>query len=370
MGLNDHWEVVLHTLTHAAKQANKHPAKHIENHMESPVRTEAENMAVRAAWMSFVGGLTQSEIARRLNVSPAKAHRLIIQARDEGLIKVSVTGRPLVCLEIEQRLCEIFSLKSCTVSPFLSGHDQSDEVSIKSVGHTAGPILSGLISDPKISKIGVGMGRTLTAGVGEMNPVARQDLSIFSITGSLTTNLAANPYDIVLQLMNKTGGEGFLLPVPYLTSSLEEKNLFLAQPGVRQLLERSAQADLYLIGVGSLEKKGHLVANGLISSAETDALLDVGVVCDLMGSFIDLNGQTVQTDIAQQGIGVPLESMRGKRVFALAGGKYKAIAMLAALRSGIISDLIIDEVLAVSLNGLLNQADHEEPPLNAMQKIK
>ncbi len=340
---------------------------HKAAYLGSEVRTESENLAVRAAWMSFVGGLTQSEIARRLNVSPAKAHRLIIQAREEGLVKVSVAGRPPVCVEIEQRLCELFALESCTVSPYLSGFDQGEDVSIKSVGHAASSVLSALMSDGKISKIGVGMGRTLTAAVSEMNHVVRQDLEIFSVTGSLTTNFAANPYDIVLQLMNKTGGEGFLLPVPYLASSIKEKNLFLSQPGVRRLLDRSAQADVYLIGVGSLENKGHLIANGLITTAESDALMACGVVCDLMGSFINIDGEIVQADIARQGIGVPLEKVRGKRVFALAGGKSKTIAMLAALRTGIISDLIIDEVLATSLNGLLDESEDEEAPLNAAQ---
>ncbi len=331
------------------------------------IKSESRNLAIRAAWMSFVGGLTQSEIARRLNVSPAKAHRLIIQAREEGLVKVTISGRPLACLEIEQRLSEVFDLNSCAVSPFLSGFDQGDTVSIQSVGHTAGSILTGLLADQKITKIGVGMGRTLTAAVSEMAKVQRNDLSIFSITGSLTRNLAANPYDIVLQLMNKTGGEGYLLPVPYLTSSIEEKNLFLSQPGVRGLLTKAGEADVYLIGVGSLERKGHLVANGLISQAESDALTCAGVVCDLMGNFIDANGRAVKAGIAQQALGVGFKTVRGKRVFALAGGRSKAMAMLAALRSGIISDLIIDEALAIALDHLLGKREVEKKPFKVVK---
>ena len=316
---------------------------------------DSMNLAIRAAWMSFVGGLTQSQIARRLNVSPAKAHRLIIQAREDGLIKVTIAGRPSQCLEIEQRLCDLFALESCTVSPYLLSMDQGDQVSIDAVAHAAGSVLNNLFANGKMTKIGVGMGRTLSAAVNAMGNIKRSDLSIFSITGSLTTNLAANPYDIVLQLMSKTGGEGFLLPVPYLASSIEEKNLFLSQPGVRGLLEKSQNADAFLVGVGSLEQKGHLVANGLMSQAESDELQDAGVVCDLMGHFINVEGHIVKADIAQQAIGVQLDAIKGKRVIALAGGRSKALAMLAALRTGTISDLIIDEVLAKALNSLIDE---------------
>jgi len=330
-------------------------------------KSDSENLAIRAAWMSFVGGLTQSQIARRLNVSPAKAHRLIIQAREDGLVKVTVAGRPSQCLETEQRFCDLFELESCTVSPDLSGIDQSDSASIKSVAHAAGSILNGLFADAKMAKIGVGMGRTLTAAVSEMVSVERSGLSIFSITGSLTTNLAANPYDIVLQLMSKTGGEGYLLPVPYLASSINEKNLFLSQPGVRGLLEKSQNADAFLVGVGSLEQKGHLVVNGLLSQTESDELQSAGVVCDLMGHFINVDGDIVKAEIAQQAIGVQLDAIKGKRVFALAGGRSKALAMLAALRTGIISDLIIDEVLARALNDLIDEREVEGGLIDAAE---
>ena len=48
------------------------------------------SLAARAAWLSYIGGYTQSEIAKRLDVSSAKAHRLISQAQKAGLVRVFI----------------------------------------------------------------------------------------------------------------------------------------------------------------------------------------------------------------------------------------------------------------------------------------
>jgi len=38
------------------------------------------SLATRAAWLYFAAGLTQSEVAERLNIQSTKAHRLIARA--------------------------------------------------------------------------------------------------------------------------------------------------------------------------------------------------------------------------------------------------------------------------------------------------
>ena len=50
---------------------------------------EAE-LAARAAWLHFVGGLTQSEVAKRLELPTTRAHRYIARAQSDGLVRVFV----------------------------------------------------------------------------------------------------------------------------------------------------------------------------------------------------------------------------------------------------------------------------------------
>ena len=69
---------------------------------------EQLDLATRAAWLSFIGGYTQGEVAKRLNVSPVKAHRLIQLAQQQGMVKIFIEGEPAHCVALEEQLAKQF----------------------------------------------------------------------------------------------------------------------------------------------------------------------------------------------------------------------------------------------------------------------
>ncbi|SHL35710.1 DNA-binding transcriptional regulator LsrR, DeoR family [Roseibium suaedae] len=304
-------------------------------------------LAIRAAWLSFVGGRTQGEIADQLGISPAKVHRLIAHAQKAGYVKFQVDGRPLECLELEDEIASHFGLKSCVIAPDLGSGDQ--ETSIKSVSSAAAQVLSGILSSPSVGRVGVGMGRTLKAAVEEMPRLARSDLAVISICGSLTRTLSANPFDVVQLLQDRTGGEGYYLPVPYFAESLEEKDMFLGQRSVQDLLQRARKSDVFIVGIGSVEEEGHLIQRGMISKEEQSELNKSGAVSDLMGRFLTIDGKLAPVRLGDCAVGLHFDEVRGARVIALVGGESKVEATLAALRAGVITDLIADETLGRGL---------------------
>lgn len=316
------------------------------------------NMAIRAAWMSFVGGATQGEIATRLGISSAKVHRLIAHAQREGIVRFRIEARPTVCLELEDAICRSFDLTSCLIAPEL-GID-GEEAAIRAVAETAGPHLANFLSNAAVRQVGVGMGRTLKATIAAMPRIQRPDLDVVSISGSLTRRLSANPFDVVQQLVERTGGEGYYLPVPYLAETPSEREMFFGQKSVQALITRAARSDLFVIGIGSTEDDGHLIKRGLISREEHAALKAAGACGDLMGRFVDRNGNLVPAALGDLAVGLGYEEVRGARVIAIAGGEGKRLATLAAVRTGVITDLVIDETLARAL-ARESQARQPEP---------
>ncbi|WP_192913817.1 sugar-binding transcriptional regulator [Roseibium sediminis] len=301
-------------------------------------------LAIRAAWLSFVGGRTQGEIASQLGVSPAKVHRLIAHAQKTGLVKFQIEGRPLECLELEESIAGEFGLNRCIVTPDLGSSDQ--ETAIRAIAGTAAQMLTGLLTSENVRRVGVGMGRTLKAAVEALPKISRPDLEIISISGSLTRSLAANPYDVVQQMQERVGGVGYYLPVPYFAESPAEKAVFLGQSSVQGLLDRARGSDLFVVGIGSMENEGHLVERGIITKEEQSALISTGAASDLMGRFLDVDGREARGTLGDCAVGLHYEDVRGARILALAGGESKAVATLAALRTGVITDLIADETLA------------------------
>lgn len=300
-------------------------------------------LAARAAWLSHIGGLTQSEIAARLSVSPAKAHRLLAQAQSQGLVKVFIEGMPGECLELEARLSGHYALGSCVVAPSI-GEDASADFT--AVGVAAARFLHNLIEGAGPVMIGVGKGRSLTAMVERLPALSRPDLKFVSVSGSLRRNLAANPFDVIHRLVERTGGEGYFLPVPYIAASVEEKELLLAQKSVQDLIGLARRADLFIVGIGALAGDAHVRQVGMVDAAEWEDLRAKGAVGDVMGSFVDADGVPVESEVNRHALGLTLDDLRGRRVIAVAGGAEKGDAVMAALKTGVITDLVLGEANA------------------------
>lgn len=320
-------------------------------------------LAARAAWLSYIGGYTQSEIARRLGVSSAKAHRLISQAQKAGLVRVFIEGVPAECVELEEFICHHFNLGSCTVAPRLDELDDDGDPmsSFDTVGSAAARRLYHLLNTDEPLTLGVGKGRSLAAMVRHLPRIRRTDLKFVAVSGSLTRNLSANPFDVVHNLVERTGGEGYFLPVPYIASSAEEKDLLRAQSSVRDMLRLARTADAYVIGVGAIgggdgEGHAHIRQVRMISETEWKELRQKRAVADIMGSFIDIDGTPVDSKLNEQALGLGLDDIKGRKVIAVVGGHGKGDAILAALRTNVITDLVIGEDSALRLRSLLVEA--------------
>ena len=125
------------------------------------------SLAIRAAWLSYIGGHTQGQIAERLNISQAKVHRLIAEALSRGLVKVFVQGEPADCLALEDALCRQFGLKRCIVAPDLGAGGAGDSTLneaqqvFATIGSAAARLLHRELACGDLKVIGVGKGRSL-----------------------------------------------------------------------------------------------------------------------------------------------------------------------------------------------------------------
>src|SRR5271167_3919446 len=81
--------------------------------------SEDHDLCVRAVWLHYGAGLTQSEVAKRLGVASLKAHRLIAKANKEGLVRISIDGDIIACVRLEDKMRARFGLQFCEVCPDL-----------------------------------------------------------------------------------------------------------------------------------------------------------------------------------------------------------------------------------------------------------
>src|ERR1700741_2617370 len=72
---------------------------------------------MRIAWMYYVEGLTQNEIADRLGIGRVTVVRNINEALRRREVKIWIEGEVAECLELEDRLRETFNLEEAVVVP-------------------------------------------------------------------------------------------------------------------------------------------------------------------------------------------------------------------------------------------------------------
>jgi len=303
----------------------------------------ADDMEVDAAWLHFVEGLTQAEIAERRGLSRMKVHRLIQLAREKGLVRFFVERVPSDCLELESRLMERYGLTSCTVVP-ATGKDMVSSLDVVAVAGAR--FLHGMLEPTAPRTIGIGSGRTIARVVHSLPALARPNTTFTSITGDFAELNEANPKEVVNALIRKTGGSGYALPAPLVADSPADRDLFLRQRSVAATLEAAAKADFFLIGVGHLGKNSFWDKWNLVSGTELRDLEKRRIVADIAGHLIDADGRLGDGELASRLVSIDYDALRSRPVYAVCGGVEKAQALQVVLKSGLLTGLIVTSNLA------------------------
>lgn len=306
---------------------------------------------VRAAWLYHVGGLTQEEVSRRLGVHRSRIVRLLAEARERGLVSVTINHDAVRDLDVEHSIARRYGLDFCLATPAMGFAEAADEPNLvaaqemigrRSVGVAAANFLRGKLADGRQITVGVSWGRTLEQMALHLAGVQNARARFVSLMGSLTRNSASNPFEVVQALAARTGGEGHFLPVPFIADSEADRQVLVSQRTVAQALTLARSADLYMISVGELLETALLRQAGMMSAAELASVRARGAVADALGRLFDVGGAEVDHELTRRTLAVEIEHLRGRDVVLAAGGLRKVKAIEALLLTGLVRGLVTD----------------------------
>ncbi|MDX0501834.1 sugar-binding transcriptional regulator [Sinorhizobium medicae] len=316
-------------------------------------------LMVRAAWFYYVGGLNQEMTAARLGLTRARVNKMLAEARESGLVSISIDHRRVGVLPLEDRLRTRFGLDFCISTPAFGFHDTSKQdsevrkqIAFRAVGVAAANHLKTLLSENDSLTVGTGWGRTIEQMTLHLAGVRAPHARFISIMGSLTANNAYNPFEVVHSLARRTGGEGYFLPVPFIADSVDDKKVLISQRSVVKALEIARSASVCFISAGELTEESLLRRQGMISGTELESLRQAGAVGDTNGIFFDSEGRQVDHELNERTIALGFEELKALPVLLLIAGLEKIQAARALLRSGVVNDLIIDGDAAEALAAL------------------
>ena len=298
----------------------------------------------RVSHLYYVLGLTQNEIARRLAITRFKVHRLLVRAREKGMVRIEIDVPFTARFELESALMEAYRLSAAFVFP----SDVSDDVSISEViGIYAANVAAGFIKDGMT--VATSWGQTLRALAIAIEPNPANDLSVVSMIGSLSTRSGQDKYEAATVLAERLGAECFYLPGPILCDTVAAKEVINAQPAAQIAMQKSKTADLALLSIGGCEMSSIKDA-AFLSDEMYKQAIDAGAIGNFLGRFIGANGASIQHDLNELSVGIDPESIQDIPCRILcAGGSHKVAAMKAVLLRDVATVLVTNDQTARAL---------------------
>ncbi|MCB1433768.1 MAG: sugar-binding transcriptional regulator [Alphaproteobacteria bacterium] len=296
---------------------------------------------MRIAWMYYVEGLTQNEIADRLGIGRVTVVRNINEALKQREVKIWIEGEVAECFALEAELKDAFGFKDAVVVP----EPVMPENVAKSIGVAAGMHVSEILTHDMT--VGVGWGSTLYESLQTFAPRELENVQVISLLGGIVQARKFNPAEFAWQFARVMGADCFLFQAPAVVDSPATREALIERCGLRDLFRRAERLDVALLSVGTMAASSTAFRFNLISDEERMEMVRMGAVGDLLFNFYDREGKLVDHPVNQRIMALPIEQLRGvpNRIIA-SGGNDKVESLLGAIKVIDCNVLITNEATA------------------------
>ena len=304
---------------------------------------ETEEFLCRIAWLYFVNGLKQSEIAAQLKITRLRVNKAIASARQLGIARVEIASPFAAALSLQERLIDLFGLRSAHVA--IAGRGDYDPH--LSVGAALAFFMDDGLERHLWRSVGVSWGLTLEIALERMKSRRLPDMEIVSMIGGTAKGASFNAFGVAAGFAHKLGAQYSLFAAPIYFDSSETAFDLMASPLFQKQLERSHSVDIAILVAGDMSDRSFLVRDGLPADISLADLERAGAVGDILGRFLDASGSPIDHPINNRAIGIALDDLpKIGHVALAAAGPHKAKIIYAALAARRIHTLITDEVTA------------------------
>jgi DNA-binding transcriptional regulator LsrR (DeoR family) len=309
---------------------------------------EKVDRLIEIAKAYYLENRTQSEIAKSLGITRSQVSRDLKEARERGIVEININ---IPGQESEALARAIKARFPHLIDAIIAPSFTTDPEARRAIaGRYAANYLMRSVSPHQ--KIVLGCGRTLRSMVNALQRTEIPGISVLQAMGNLGHEAHGIDYnEICSTAASAFGAKAFYISSPAILGekSGPASDLIQANPTIETVLNLAHQADVYVIGLGSLESDLLYTKVGMIQEQELTAIAD-RAVGDICGRFFDIDGREQPTAFANRIVGIELKDLQQASLsIAVAVGLDKVAPILGALRGKWINVLVTDENTARSL---------------------
>jgi DNA-binding transcriptional regulator LsrR (DeoR family) len=313
---------------------------------ESDLRT---GHATQAARLYYFQDMTMAAIGRELGVSRSTVSRLITFARASGLVEIKISTPLGQAPRIERAFADLYDIRAHVV-PVAETVDELQR--LDRVATFAGRLLTSFFESDMV--MGVAWGTTVSAVSRKLAPKRTHNSSVVQLNGAANMRTTGVSYatDIIRTFADAYGAAAQGFPVPAFFDYPETRQHLWRERSIRRVLELQDRMNLavFSIGVMSGAVPSHVYSAGYLEREDRAELQRDGVVGDIATVFLRSDGSYNRIALNDRSSGPSLDRLKAvPRRVAIVAGESKLDALTAALRGGLITDLVIDDISAAKL---------------------
>lgn len=303
------------------------------------------DLIVSVAIDYFQNNLSQTEIAKKIHASRPTVSNLIKRAKELGIVKIYIHHPTYDKYKQQNYLKQKYKLKEVIISN--EGGDE--EVNKELVGKACSEYLK--TQFPEIQTIGIGWGTTIYHFVESVTTQTYPNIEIIPLIGGFgIENVKFHSNHLAYKLAERIHAKPIYFNAPAIAESKEVKDIFTKTKLFSDMLEKTKNLDVFVLGIGNPTESSTYQKFGIIDKKEAKKLERKGAVLDLLATFYDKQMNEIPSDITNRMIGVPLSKIiNAKNKIVLASGEEKITAVKTLLQKNIVDTLIIDPVIANNL---------------------
>lgn len=304
----------------------------------------SDDLKTKVAWLYYMEGLTQDKISETLGLSRSRVLRILAASRQSGMVQIRVTSKLSHCAALERALETRFGLERAIVVP----QPQDANATQAIIGAALGAYLSDNI--PEGGTIGLGWGKTLSAGLPNIEYREKSGVSVLSMLGGLIHVTGTNPSEFAWRLADRLNAECYLMAAPVFAPDPRTREALVNHPGIQEIFRRAARLDLAILSVGDLSPVSTISEYVMLERNELAELRAAGAVGDVLCRFIDRDGNILDHPLNERVVAIDPRDLRGARKLVLASGGWQKYDVLRGAMRLVRPDVLVtDELVAERL---------------------
>jgi len=316
--------------------------------------------AVRAARMYYYQNMKTKLIAKEMNVSRSTVSRMLSFAKNEGLVNIQIVDPTEEPQRMEKRILERFKLERAHVVPAPEIAGESEW--LQRAAQYAAKYLNSLFESGMV--LGIAWGTTLSAISTHLLKKTTHNAQIVQLNGAGNTQSMGIEYasEIIMRFAENYRARAHLFPVPTFFDYAETKQALWKERSIRRILDLHKRTDLLIYSIGAVNAgiPSHVYSGGYLEEQDYVELDRLNVAGDIATVFFREDGSFSGIPMNDRASGPNLELFKQKYGVCVVSGLAKVRGLYAALKGGLMKELIVDEPTARELiNKYINREGSE-----------